>query len=160
VAIREGRTEEALGRLDEAEALAPGHPALSHARGEALANAWRWREATLPLQAAALLAPLDDGLLSHLAIAYGSADEPRAALDAATRGLALAPRDADMLRVQALALERLGAPPEDVEQARGALARWRPPDDAPRIKSACADRFAWCALERIPVHTHVLRRVP
>jgi tetratricopeptide (TPR) repeat protein len=160
VSIREGRTDEALARLEEAEPLVPGHPALPHARGEALGNVWRWREATGPLQEAALASPLDDVLWSHLAVAYGSADDPRAALDATAHGLALTPRDADMLRVQALALERLGASPEDVARARDAFTRWRPPDDAPAVKNGCSRRFPWCALERLPVHVHAMRSVP
>jgi tetratricopeptide (TPR) repeat protein len=160
VAIREGRTDEAMQRLDEAETFAPGHPAIAHARGEALGNVWRWKEATLPLQRAALLSPLDDGLWAHLSIAYGSADEPREALDAARFGLSLSPRDSDMLRVQALALERLGAPADDIARAREALARWRPPDDAPGLKNACSQQLAWCALERVPVHVHPLRPTP
>jgi hypothetical protein len=154
LAIREGRTEEALARLDEAQAVLPDHPAILHARGEALGNVWRWREATLPLQRAAVTSPLDDTLWSHLAVAYGSADDAPAALEAAQHGLSLNPRDADLLRVQALALERLGVPPEDVARARDAFARWRPPDDAPAVRSACSRRFASCALERIPVHVH------
>ena len=103
-----------------------------------------------------MASPLDDTVWSHLAIAYGSADEPALALDAARRGLALSPRDADMLRVQALALERLGAPADEVAQARDAFARWRSPDDAPAIKSACARRDPACALERLPVHVHAM----
>jgi len=157
VAIREGRTDEAAQRLDEAADAAADHPAIARARGDALASVWRWKEATGPLARAALATPKDDALLSRLSVAYGSADEPRNALDATARGLALAPRDADMLRVQALALERLGAPAEDVARAREALARWRSPDDAPRLKNACGTRFAWCALERVPVHVHALR---
>jgi tetratricopeptide (TPR) repeat protein len=157
VAIREGRTDEALQRLDEAEALLPGHPAVAHARGEALGNVWRWREATAPLQQAALASPLDDVLWSHLSVACGSADDPRAALEATTHGLALDPRDADMLRVQALALERLGTSPEDVTRARDAFVRWRPPDDAPAIKNGCSRQLPWCALERLPVHVHPMR---
>jgi len=157
VAIREGRTGEAAQRLDEAADAAADHPAIARARGDALASVWRWKEATGPLARAALATPKDDALLSRLSVAYGSADEPRNALDATARGLALAPRDADMLRVQALALERLGAPAEDVARAREALARWRSPDDAPRLKNACGTRFAWCALERVPVHVHALR---
>jgi tetratricopeptide (TPR) repeat protein len=159
VAIREGRTDEALQRLDEAETLAPGHPAVPHARGEALGNVWRWREAVAPLRAAAAASPLDDVLWSHLAVAQGSADDPAAAIEASSHGLALAPRDADMLRVQALALERLGAPPDDVARAREAFAAWRPPDDAPAIKNGCSRQFPWCALERLPVHVHVLQAV-
>ena len=160
VAIREGRTDEALARLDEAQAILPDHPAIPHARGEALANVWRWQEATEPLRQAAALTPLDDTLLSHLAVAYGSADDPRDALDATRRGLALTPRDADMLRVQALALERLGASPEEVALARAAFARWRPPDDAPAVKNGCSRQLAWCALERLPVHVHRLQPIP
>jgi hypothetical protein len=157
VAIREGRTDEALQWLDEADSLAPGHPAIPHARGAALGNVWRWKEAAPPLREAALAAPLDDTLWAHLAVAYGSADQPREALDAAAHGLQLTPRDADMLRVQALALERLGAPPEDLARARDAFARWRPPDDAPAVKNGCSRQLAWCALERLPVHVHAMR---
>jgi tetratricopeptide (TPR) repeat protein len=159
VAIREGRTEEALQRLDEAERAAPDHAAIPHARGEALAGVWRWREAAGPLAIAAAASPLDDGVWAHLAVAQGSAGDARAALEATAHGLGLAPRDADLLRVQALALERLGAPGEEVARAREAFARWRPPDDAPAIKNACATRFPWCALERLPVHVHAMRTV-
>jgi tetratricopeptide (TPR) repeat protein len=159
VATREGRTDEALGYLREAERLAPEEPAIPRARGAALGDVWRWKEATEPLARAAEASPLDDLLLSNLAVAYGSADEPGAALEAAAHGLELNPRDSDMLRVQALALERLGASREDVTHAREAFATWRPPDDAPAIKNACAKGFAGCALERVPVHVHVMRAV-
>ena len=157
MAIHEGRTEEAMQHLDEAEALVPGEPAIPHARAEALAGIWRWKEAAPPLRQAALASPLDDQVWSHLAVAYGSADEPAAALDAARHGLELTPRDADMLRVQALALERLGAPAEEVATARDAFGRWRPPDEAPAVKSGCSRQLAWCALERLPVHVHEMR---
>jgi tetratricopeptide (TPR) repeat protein len=154
VAIREGRTDEALGRLDEAESLTPEHPAIAHARGVALASVWRWTEAVDPLARAAFASPLDDVLWSRLAIAYGSADDPGGALAASSHGLELSPRDADLLRVQALALERLGAKPDLVARARDAFQRWRPPDDAPAIKNACARKLPWCAAEKLPVHVH------
>jgi len=158
-AIRQGRTDEALARLDEAEAAAPSEVAIAHARAEALSGAWRWSEAAPWLRQAADASPLDDALWSHLAVAYGSAGEPTLALDAARWGLSLAPRDADLLRVQALALERLGAPAEDVALARATFARWRPPDDAPAIKSACSRADPQCSLERLPVHVHRLSPV-
>ncbi len=157
VAAREGRTDESLQLLDEAEQLAPGHPAIARARGDALAGVWRWKEAEAPLRQAAEASPLDDGAWSRLAVAYGSAGDAAEALEAAKRGLLLTPRDSDMLRVQALALEHLGAPAASLEQARDAFTRWNPPDDAPALKNACARRFAFCALERVPVHVHVLR---
>jgi hypothetical protein len=157
VAIREGRTAEAMQRLDDAEAIDPGHPAIPHARGQALGDVWRWSEAVGPLAEAARASPLDDTLWAHLAIAYGSAGDASHALDAVGHGLPLSPRDADMLRVQALALERLGAPAADVMRARDAFSRWRPPDEASAIRNGCARQFAWCALERLPVHVHTLQ---
>jgi tetratricopeptide (TPR) repeat protein len=160
VAVREGRTDEALQHLDQAEALEPDEPAIPHARAQALGGVWRWKEAAAPLAQAAQASPLDDALWSNLAVAYGSADEPALALDAARQGLALTPRDADMLRVQALALERLGAPAGEVAAARDAFARWRPPDDAPAVKSACSRASPACALERLPVHVHVMTPDP
>jgi tetratricopeptide (TPR) repeat protein len=160
MAVREGRTDEALGLLDQTESLAPGEPSIMHARAEALGGIWRWNEAVGPLREAALASPLDDKLWSHLAVAYGSAGQPDDALQAARHALALAPRDADGLRVQALALDHLVASPEDVAAARDAYARWRPPDDAPAVKSACSRQFPWCALERLPVHVHAMRAIP
>jgi tetratricopeptide (TPR) repeat protein len=159
MAIREGRTDEALALLDQTESLAPGEPSIPHARAEALGGIWRWKEAAVPLRDAALASPLDDKLWSHLAVADGSADQPDDALEAARHALALAPRDADALRVQALALDRLGASPEDVAAARDAYARWRPPDEAPAVKSACSRQFPWCALERLPVHVHAMHAI-
>jgi hypothetical protein len=159
-AAREGRTEDALGLLEDAQRFAPDHPAIAHVRGQALADVWRWSEASGPLAEAARATPRDDTLWGHLAVAYGSAGDARQALDAAAHVLELAPRDADALRVQALALERLGAPAEAISGARQAFDRWHPPDDAPAIKSRCAKRFRWCALERLPVHEHDVRPAP
>jgi hypothetical protein len=157
VAIREGRTAEALQRLDDAQALQPGHPAVSRARGEAMGEVWRWAEAAGPYGDAARASPGNDWIWAQLAIAYGSAGDPERALDAARHGLSLSPRDSDMLRVQALALERLGAPADAVSDAREAFSRWRPPDEAPAIRNGCSKQFAWCALERLPVHVHSMR---
>jgi tetratricopeptide (TPR) repeat protein len=159
-AVREGRTEDALALLEDAQRFAPDHPAIAHVHGQALGDIWRWSDATGPLAEAALATPRDDTLWGHLAIAYGSAGDARQALDAAAHALVLAPRDADALRVQALALEQLGAPAEAVSRARKAFDRWRPPDDAPAVKNRCAKRFRWCALERLPVHVHDVRAAP
>jgi tetratricopeptide (TPR) repeat protein len=156
VAIREGRTDEAIGLLDEADALAPDHPAIAHDRGQAMAGVWRWSDAAGALERAANASPVDSVLWDHLAVARGAAGDPRAALAAATHALALGPRDADALRVQALALEALRVDEKEVAGARAAFERWRSPDDAPAAKSACAARSPACALERIPVHVHTL----
>jgi tetratricopeptide (TPR) repeat protein len=158
IAVREGRTDEALDRLLEADRLVPAHSAVYRVRAEALGSVWRWREAMDPMQHAARAAPLDDTVWSRLATACGSAGDPDGALAASIHGLELAPRDADLLRVQALALEGLGAAEAEVARARAAFTAWRPPDDAPGVKNACAQRFPWCAVERLPVHVHSMRQ--
>jgi len=158
IAARQNRTEEAITWLDRAEALLPGHPALANIRGEALGNVWRWKEAMGPLREAAQAAPRDDQIWMHLALAAGSAGEPYGALEAARHALTLQPRDADCLRIQTLALESLSAPPADIARAERAYLDFRAPDDAPRIRALCSKTVPNCALERIPVHTHVLRR--
>jgi tetratricopeptide (TPR) repeat protein len=152
--IHEGRTADAMRRLDDADRLLPGHPAIDRARGEALGNIWQWKDAAGPLARTARASPLDDGAWARLAVAFDSESAARDALEAARVGLDLVPRDADLLRVQALALETLGGAQDDVARAREAFAQWRAPDNAPRIKSACAAQVSWCAVERLPVHVH------
>src|SRR5205085_1586824 len=105
---RSGRPAEALAWAERAEAEIGHHPALDRARGEALALVWRWPAAAEPLARAAAAAPLDDGLWRQLAQAQGSAGHAEEALEAAGRGLALQPRDGDLLLSQALALAKLG----------------------------------------------------
>ena len=158
LAVRQGRTDEALAWLDRAAKDQPHHPALAHTRGEAFTSVWRWRESLAPLVEAAKASPRDDRAWVHLAVAYGSAGESALALTAARRGLALRPRDQDLLRVQWLALDGLGAPESEVERARAAFVLYRSPDDAPKVRSLCSKNVPGCALERIPVHVHELRR--
>jgi predicted Zn-dependent protease len=153
-----GRTDAALRQLDRAEALAPGHPALASLRGEALAQVWRWSEAVPPLEEAARAAPRDDAAWMGLAVALGSrGGDDRAALAAAARGLALQPRDPDMLRVQALALGALADP--GASAALRAYDAFRPADAIPRVRAACSANVPGCALERSPVHVHRMRQV-
>jgi tetratricopeptide (TPR) repeat protein len=154
VSARQGRTDEASRWLAEAAKLAPGSPAIDRTRGDSLAQVWRWSEAAAPLQAAAEAAPRDDAAWAALALALGSAGRGADALEASRKGLLLQPRDADMLRVQALALASLKAPSHE---AREAYLACRTPDDAPRIRGACSKNVPGCALERNPVHVHELR---
>jgi hypothetical protein len=157
IAEREGRTDEVMAWLDRAEADLPGHPAIAAIRGAALASVWRWDEAIGPLRDGTRAAPGDSSAWSRLAVAAGSRGDEALALESCARGLALQPRDADMLRVHALALAAFDVTAADRDAPRDAYLRYRSPDAAPRIKSACAKNVPGCALERIPVHTHVLR---
>lgn len=157
VSLNQGRTAEALDLIDRAAVLAPGHPTLARLRGDAYAMVWRWNESLAPLREAAAASPKDSSSWIKLAIALGSAGDDAGALHAAITGLALLPRDADMLRVQALALAALGAPADRVAAAHDASLRYRLPDDAPAIRAACSDDVPGCALEREPFHTHEMR---
>jgi tetratricopeptide (TPR) repeat protein len=153
----EGRTAEALRTIDGAAALLPGHPALASLRGEALAQVWRWAEAVAPLDEAARAAPRDDAAWSRLAVALGSrGGDDRATLTAAATGLALQPRDPDLLRVEALALGALSDP--SAPAALAAYEAFRPADVIPRVKAACSAKVPGCALERNPVHAHRMRQ--
>ncbi len=154
----EGRTEDALRRIDQAAQLIPDHPALAHLRGEALSLVWRWGEAVAPLRKAALAAPRDDSAWTRLAVALGSrGGDDRATLEATTEGLRLQPRDPDLLRVQALGLRGLG---QGLPAADAAYETYRVADDVPRTRGACSSKIPNCALERNPVHVHHLRVRP
>jgi len=156
VAVRQGRTDEALSWVEQSAPTLPHHAALAHVQGEAFFVTGRWREAVGPLQVAATQSPLDDELWSHLAAAYGSAGQPDEALASAQHALALQPRDQDALRVQALALGLVHAPSEEVDSAHHAYLEFRSPDNAPRVRGLCSKNVPGCALERLPVHVHEL----
>jgi tetratricopeptide (TPR) repeat protein len=156
LSANEGRTDEALARLDQAALLAPGHPALANLRGEALSLVWRWAEAVPALDEAARAAPGDDSAWTRLGIALGSrGGDDRASLAAAIEGLRIQPRDPDLLRVEALALGALGD--ARAKAAGAAYEAFRPADTIPGVKAACSARVPGCALERNPVHVHRMR---
>ena len=159
VTARQGRCEQALAWLDQAEAeLGAAHPAIDRARGRSYAQVWRWADAVPWLARAAEAAPFDDDAWARLGIAAGSAGLDRQALDAALAGLDLTPRSADLLRVQALALRSLDPVGAGAEAgaAFSTFLRHRLRDDAPALRAACSRTVPGCALERQPVHRHPL----
>jgi predicted Zn-dependent protease len=157
VAARQGRVDEALDWAARAEPFAPGHPALAHIRGKALSLVWRWPEAAVALGPVTEAAPGDDYGWIALAIARGSAGDDRGSLEASVRGLATQPRDHDLLRVQALALDKLKAPEARVVAAFEAWRAAQIADEIPRVKARCSAKVPGCANERSPVHTHAMR---
>jgi hypothetical protein len=162
VAARQGRLEETFAwasRADADAALAamPAPPSMQRARADALATQWRLAEAAPFLEVAAQASPRDDAAWSTLAVALGSAGEPASALAASQRGLALQPRDGDMLRVQALALGALGADETTRARAETAFLDRRTPDEAPGVRGRCSAKVPGCANERVPVHVHAMR---
>jgi len=146
---RQGRLDEALAELDRAEGLIGSHPAIDRLRGDAHAQVWRWPDAAAAYARAAERAPADESRWTDLARALGSAGDDGRALDAADRGLSLAPRDESLLRSRYLALEG--------PSREAARARWlehRAPDALDLLRRRCATRSPFCASERAPVHTH------
>jgi Flp pilus assembly protein TadD len=143
---RQGRVDEAV----EALADAPDHPAVWRARGVAQLAAWRFGPAAEALAHAARLAPLHVPTWRDLARARGSLGDDGGALAAADAGLALAPRDPDLLRSRALTLRALDH--ADAEQAEAAWLAHRLPDGLHQLRIDCDRRFDACA-ERASIPT-------
>jgi tetratricopeptide (TPR) repeat protein len=156
VASRLGRTDDALALIAEARPLlpSPGPPVLDAVAADALSRVWRWQEAIAPARACAERAPANSGAWVALARALGSTGDDAGALDAATRGLELAPRDPDLLRSQATALAGLHR--DEAAAALAAYDRFRLPDSAAELRIQCAADSPRCAREREQGHTHRL----
>lgn len=158
VAGKQGRADDALALIAQARALlpAPGPAALDAYAAEALARVWRWREAEPFARAWTEKAPANVGAWVLLARVRGSLADNHGALAAARRGLALSPRDADLLRSQATALAALEPGGALAAAALAAYDRYRAPDDAAQLRMACAAADPVCAREREFGHTHAL----
>ncbi|MCX5743399.1 MAG: hypothetical protein NT062_12975, partial [Proteobacteria bacterium] len=160
VASKQGRVEDALALVAQARALlpVPGPAVLDAVAADALARVWRWEDAIAPAKACTERAPANSGAWMLYARVLGSAATDRAAnaaaLAAARMGLALSPRDPDLLRSQATALAAL-----DHARAGEALAsydRFRSPDFSAELRINCAADSRRCAREREQGHTHEL----
>jgi predicted Zn-dependent protease len=156
VASRQGRADDALALIAEARPLlpTPGPPVLDAVAADALSRVWRWQDAIAPARACAERAPANAGAWIALARALGSTGDDAGALDAATRGLELAPRDPDLLRSQATALAGLHR--DEAAAALAAYDRFRSPDSAAELRIQCAADSPRCAREREQGHTHPL----
>lgn len=158
VASRQGRVDETFDAAKRADQeLGAVAPSMQRARADVLASTWRLTEAAPLYLDAATRAPSDDAAWSTAAVTFGSAGDPFSAADAAKRGLAVQPRDGDMLRVQALALPFLGADRSLTARAEAVFLERRTPDDAPGIRGKCSAKVPGCANERVPVHVHAMR---
>lgn len=148
VLARESRLDDALAALARAEEANGPHAAIDRTRGDAYAVVWKWALAEQHYARVAQQTPGDPTIWRDLARAAGSAGHHDVSLSAARTGLALQPRDADLLRHQALALKALGSP-----LAEAALDAWdahRKADEATAFRIACDARYAECD-ERAPV---------
>ncbi len=159
VASKQGRADDALALVAEARPLlpTPGPAVLDAVAADALARVWRWEEAVAPAKACTERAPQNSGAWMLYARVLGSIGDNAAALDAATKGLELAPRDPDLLRSQATALAALGKP--DAAAALAAYDRFRSPDNSAELRIQCAADSKRCARHREQAQTIVLAPV-
>lgn len=157
IAARQGRLDEALALAEAAAEGAPDHgAAIARVRGEAYAQVWQWEAAAEAFAEVAEGAPGDVASWRDLARARGSAGDDRGAFEAAVRGLALGPRDADLLRSQHLALEALDA---GTPAVREAFLRHRSVDEGPTLLRRCQRSVEGCDRDRQPVPA-IEMRVP
>jgi tetratricopeptide (TPR) repeat protein len=154
VASKQGKADEALERVARARQLlaAPKDPPVLDAL---LADAYlrlnRYADAREPARRCTENAPQNTAAWAVYARILVALGDHAAALTAATKGLELSPRDADLLRSQATALAALGDP--QASAAEAAFTRFRAPDDWATLRIACAKQDARCARERNPVPT-------
>jgi tetratricopeptide (TPR) repeat protein len=159
VAAKQGRADDALALIAQARELLPkpGPPVLDAVAADALMRVWRWKDAVAPAVAAAQKAPQNSHAWMMAARCYASIGDDANALAAATRGLELAPRDADLLRSQATSLAALHRP--EAAAALAAYDRFRSPDNSAELRIQCAGDSPRCAREREMGHTHLLHFV-
>jgi hypothetical protein len=160
VAAKQGRAEDAVALIASVDSLItaqkwPRPPVISAVVVDALSRVWAWDRAVAPAQALAKAAPLNTQAWVMLARVLASTGDNRGALSAALSGLAIAPRDPDLLRSQAVALAALGSP--DAAAALTAFERFRTPDVAAEVRIACARSSELCGREREMGHTHQLK---
>ena len=138
--------EPALAEVSAAEAILGDHAAVHRARGRAYAASWRWEPAAQAYGEVVRLSPRDTVAFRDLASAWGSAGDDARAWAAAIRGLALAPRDAQLLRSASLA-----APEERRAEVRQAALAHREVDDRPALLRRCEAADPVCARDREPL---------
>jgi len=150
---REGRFEEAERWAARADDLGAG-VAADAAVANAAAQVWRWPVAARAWQRVTERVPDNAAAWRALATARGSLGDDAGAVVAAVRGLALIPRDPDLLRIQAVSARALGVAGH--EASVRAFERFRVLDGAAQLRIRCAAEVAGCASERMPVPVRAL----
>jgi predicted Zn-dependent protease len=158
VASKQGRVNDAFALVAQARAvLGKNPPVLDAIIADALVRRNRWPEALAAAKACTQSVPKNTAAWSIYARVLVAIGDYVDALAAARRGLALSPRDPDLLLSQATALAGLDDPQAPIAQA--AYVRFRTPDDAATLRIRCATQSERCWRERNPVQTLTLRPV-
>ncbi len=150
-----GRSQEAFDQFGFAEKLIGEHPAIHYARGTTLQRVFKTKEASEWFQKAAALQE-DDRILRGLATAHGSAQDMYNSLLAAQKGLAIEPRDPDLLRNQMVAFRALKKDSDEAKAATEVFGEFQHDTLAPHIHNKCADRDPACKQGRLPIEVIVL----
>lgn len=130
------------------------HAALARIEARALLTRGLHGDAAWYLTNAAARSPNDVTSLAGLATARESVLDHMGALEAATRGLARAPRNVDLLRAQALALRAMESGGDATARAAAAYLRSQGQDASLWLRTSCVETVASCAMEALPMHVH------
>jgi hypothetical protein len=158
VAAKQGRVNDAIGHVAQARLLLPVTPApavFDAILADAFVRQNRWHDAVAPAKACTERAPKNASAWALYARVLVAIGDHRAALEAATAGLAIAPRDPALLLSQATSLAALKDP--QARAAQEAYSRFRAPDEAAVLRIRCAKGNARCWRDRNPVQTLVLK---
>lgn len=150
VAAKQGRTQDAMDRWAEAEALVGEHPAIHFARGNAYQRVFRNDEATEWYEKAAAMVD-DDRVWRQLAVSAAVDGKPEVSYRAAQAGLRHEQRDPHLLRNQMLAARKLDVSEEWKEAAKTAFGAYKRDEDAPNVRDRCSSSNPLCREEREPM---------
>jgi tetratricopeptide (TPR) repeat protein len=154
--VRLGRTDDAVAFAERARALAPDHPAADYWAATALTDAYRYEAARAPTERLLARLPTDRNALSLAARVRGVTGDPRGALEAADRLIAVDPFIDDGHYQRALALHDLGRAPE-AALAEAAYLRHRVATETDlELRAKLRAARAGLPDESVPVHTHRL----
>jgi hypothetical protein len=152
VASRLGHADEALDRVTEARALlGTDAPVFDALLADAYVRLNRWADAVAPARRCTETAPQNTAAWAVYAKVLVAVGDHAGALAAAARGLALSPRDPELLRAQATSLAALHDP--QASAAEAAYVRFRAPDNWATLRISCAKQDVRCARERNAVPT-------
>jgi tetratricopeptide (TPR) repeat protein len=158
VAAKQGRVDDAVAHVAEARTRITASPppaVFDSILADAYVRQNRWHDAVAPSRGCTERAPKNASAWSLYARVLVAVGDYRAALDATAEGLALAPRDPDLLRSQATSLAALKDP--QARAAQEAYSRFRAPDEAAVLRIRCAKGNARCWRDRNPVQTLALK---
>ena len=156
LALSLGRTDDVVALATRAAALAPAHPGPRYLAVVALLKAYRHRPARRQAELLAKRLPDDPAALAMLARARGLDHDPRGALDAATRLLAIDPDSEEGHYQRALALRDLGRTQAAAIEEAAYLERRVATEENLALRAGFRRWHGQLHDETEPVHTHVL----